>query len=68
MAKRSEPIVMEYLSYVDKPWRQGTHVGKNLYVQLGDEPSKDDPDIGRIDSDVLAAHVVMVHNHWLTGP
>jgi len=38
--------------------RVGRSVGRTLYVQFGDEPSKDDLLIGQVDSAELAAWIV----------
>ena len=43
-------------------WRVGRKVGKNIYAIVGDEPSDDDIDIGRMDSPALAAIAVLNHN------
>lgn len=39
-------------------WRIGRNVGRTIYVQYGDAPSKDDRLIGVMDSRDLAARVV----------
>lgn len=44
------------------PWRVGRKVAKNIYAQLGEEPSDDDVDIGRMDTAKLAEAAVEAHN------
>lgn len=43
-------------------FRVGESLGTTLYVQLGPEPSKSDPDIGTMNNPRWAAHVVDVLN------
>jgi hypothetical protein len=47
------------------PWRTGRKVGKNIYAIVGAEPSDDDIDIGRMDSESVAAIAVLQHNNAL---
>jgi hypothetical protein len=47
------------------PWRVGRSVGRTIYAQLGDKPSKRDPFIGVMDTPDLATHAVAGHNHLL---
>ena len=47
------------------PWRTGRHVGRTIYVQLGPEPSDEDPFIGCLDSAELAAEACEAHNERL---
>lgn len=42
--------------------RVGRKVRKNLYIQFGDEPSDNDLDVGRVDSDELAHLIVQAVN------
>jgi hypothetical protein len=49
------------------PWRQGRHVGRHLYAQLGPEPSDDDPVIGALDTAELAAEACEAHNERLAA-
>lgn len=44
------------------PWRVGRKVPRNIYAQLGAEPSDNDLDIGRMDTAALAEAVVAAHN------
>lgn len=39
-------------------WRVGTSCPKNLYLQTSDQPTKQDLDVGRMDSERLAAYIV----------
>ena len=43
-------------------WRTGRKLGRTVYVQLGPEPSDEDPIIGMFDSRELAEHAVHDHN------
>lgn len=43
-------------------WRNGRHVGRTLYVQVGEEPSDADQLIGVMDTPELAAYVVYCVN------
>lgn len=57
-----------------RPWRtgskhyQGHPSHRTIYVQLGDEPSLDDPMIGVMDTPELAARVVHCVNAMLNQP
>lgn len=44
--------------------RQGRKVPRNLYVQLFEEPSDADLDVGRVDSILLAAFVCFTVNRY----
>jgi hypothetical protein len=44
------------------PWRVGRKVGRTIYMQLGEQPSDDDPLIGVMDTPELAAVVVRAVN------
>jgi hypothetical protein len=46
-------------------WRVGRKVPRNLYLQLGTEPSDSDPDVGRMDTPELAALAVLAVNEHL---
>jgi hypothetical protein len=46
----------------DAKWRIGRKLGRTIYAQLWDEPSDDDPLLGIMDREDLAALVVYVHN------
>jgi hypothetical protein len=48
------------------PWRTGRKVGRTIYAVVGKEPSDRDVLIGMMDSALLAADVVMAHNHART--
>lgn len=50
---------------VSMRWRIGRSVGKNIYAMVGAEPSKADIDIGRMDSECVAANAVLCHNNQL---
>lgn len=45
-----------------RPWRVGRSLGRTIYAQNGDEPSKDDIFLGIMDTVGLAAYVVRLHN------
>jgi hypothetical protein len=49
------------------PWRQGRHVGRHLYAQIGPVPSDDDPVIGTLDTAGLAAEACESHNAALAA-
>jgi hypothetical protein len=53
------------LTLNESRWRVGRKVGRTVYVQLGPEPSDDDPLIGMMDTRELAAQVVLDHNRNL---
>lgn len=44
------------------PWRVGRKVPRNLYAMVSPVASDDDIDIGRMDTELLARHVVAAHN------
>jgi len=46
-------------------WRTGRKIGKNIYAMVGDEPSDEDIDIGRMDHEEIAAIAVLNHNNSL---
>jgi hypothetical protein len=48
-------------------WRTGRKVGRTIYLQLGPEPSEDDPLIGVMDTRELAAEAVEAHNARLSA-
>lgn len=48
-----------------RPWRTGRKVYRTIYVQLGDEPSNEDPLIGLMDTPKLAQEAVEAHNERL---
>jgi len=48
----------------DRTWRTGRKVGRTVYLQLGDEPSDDDPLIGVMDTPELADAAVTAYNAW----
>jgi hypothetical protein len=45
----------------DLPWRQGRH----LYAQAGPRPSDEDPVVGTLDTEELAAEACESHNEAL---
>lgn len=45
-----------------QPLRAGRKVGRTLYLQLGPEPSDNDPLVGLMDTRELAAEVVAARN------
>lgn len=47
------------------PWRVGSHVGRTVYAQAGNEASKTDVLIGVMDTPELAARACEGHNHML---
>ena len=51
-------------------WRTGTSVGRTIYIQAADTPSKQDQLIGLMDTPVMADLVVVAVNHWIAtqGP
>lgn len=53
------PLVHEL---VRLPWRVGRSVGRTIYAQVDEEPSKADVLVGFMDSRELAARVVEAHN------
>lgn len=46
-------------------WRTGRKIGKNIYAIVGDQPSDDDIDIGRMNNESIAAIAVLNHNEAL---
>lgn len=51
---------------LDKPWRTGRHVERNIYVMVGDKPdNQSDTLIGHMDTGPLAKYVVEGHNREL---
>ena len=56
---------MSRSQWLERPWRVGRHLGRTLYVQVGDEPSGEDTFMGVMDTKELALHVVMLHNQNL---
>jgi hypothetical protein len=49
------------------PWRTGSHAGRTVHAQAGDEASRADVLIGVMDSPELAAEVCSAHNKRLAG-
>lgn len=53
------------------PWRVGRKLGRTVYAQEGPEPSDDDPLLGLMETEHIAAYVVELHNaahhRWLTS-
>jgi hypothetical protein len=47
------------------PWRTGRHLGRTVYAQLGPEPSDEDPVLGMLDTEELAAEACGAHNRRL---
>lgn len=47
------------------PWRVGRSLGRTIYAQVGDEPSKDDILLGMMDDMSVAALIVEHHNFFL---
>ena len=47
---------------LDRPWRQGRKVGRNVYAQVGDEPGDGDVLIGQFDTASLAHDAIWWHN------
>jgi hypothetical protein len=51
---------------MDRPWRTGRKVQRNIYAMVRDEPDDQaDVLIGQMDTGVLAVHVIESHNHSL---
>jgi hypothetical protein len=50
------------LVLISRRWRVGRKLGRTLYAILRDEPSDDDVLIGLMDTEALAAAVVIEHN------
>lgn len=53
--------------YLDLLWRTGRHIGRTVYAQVHDDPTREDVLIGVMDTSELAQHVVEAHNRLL-GP
>lgn len=47
---------------VDLPWRVGRSVGRTVYAQVDEDPSKMDLLVGMFDTGELAAEAVRCHN------
>lgn len=45
-----------------RPWRIGWSLGRTVYAQVGDEPSKRDVLLGLMETEALARAVVDEHN------
>jgi hypothetical protein len=43
-------------------WRVGRSLGRTLYIQVGEEPSKDDQCIGMVDTREIAGRIVTAMN------
>lgn len=43
-------------------YRVGQKIGKNIYAQVGDEPSDEDVDLGRMDTEHAAEAIVKLAN------
>jgi hypothetical protein len=54
--------VEESVELLLRPWRTGRRVGRNIYAQVGDDPSDDDVIIGQMDTAELAQGAVDSHN------
>jgi hypothetical protein len=52
--------------YVRRYWRCGEQVGRTLYVDHGDGEKNPALLFGMVDTPELAAHIVEVHNWWVT--
>lgn len=50
---------------VSMRWRTGRKIPKNIYAMVGDQPSDDDIDIGRMDHEAFAMIAVADHNRAL---
>lgn len=48
-------------------WRTGRSLGRTVYLQLGDEPSKADELVGMMETRALADRVVALHNREVDG-
>lgn len=44
--------------------RTGRKNGRNIYIQLGDEPHDTDPQVGCIDTSILADAMVQTFNRY----
>ncbi len=55
------------LDLLSLPWRAGRKNHRTIYVQIGPEPSDDDPFIGCLDSAELSAEACAGHNALLEG-
>lgn len=49
------------------PWRTGRHRERNVYAQLDDRPSEDDPFVGLMETAELGRHICEIHNETLGG-
>lgn len=61
--------LMEYIDRVPwkaLKWRVGSKFARNIYAQLGDEPSKLDPYVGVVETQFIARHIVEMHNNTLS--
>lgn len=45
--------------------RTGRENGRTIYIQMGDEPSKDDPMVGTMDTASLSARMVYCFNRTM---
>lgn len=57
----------QFRQALSRSWRQGRRVPRNVYAVIGDEPSDQDVDIGRMDSGHLASEVCEAHNTLLAS-
>lgn len=48
-----------------RPWRIGRSLGRTVYAQVGDEPSKRDIFLGIMETEALARAVVHEHNRTM---
>ncbi len=66
MSRNSEKLSNPPADTVRRFWRCGGQVGRTLYVDHG--VGEKDPALlfGLVDSAEIAAHIVEVHNWWLT--
>ena len=55
------------IGLLNRPWRQGRKVGRNIYAQLGEAADDRDVIIGQMDSEWLAADIVVRHNQGLAN-
>lgn len=44
------------------PWRVGRKLGRTVYAQVGDEPDDEDPFLGLMETEDIAAQVVDAMN------
>jgi hypothetical protein len=52
----------EHMDILSIRWRVGRSLGRTVYSQIGDEPSKSDPLLGLMETRELADYVVALHN------